>query len=438
MAEYAFFWFKKNPLFLFPTGVFAVLLLVFVAVMLSSIAEQFVGEKLGLCEKNEILKFVGIGMGGVLLALQVMMSHRRAKAMEGTAKAQAKATEEQATANKNTEKGRRQERLKNAIEHLGHDSDSVRLGGAYELFHLAQEAEVLRQTVLDILCAHIRRTTSEDRYRQVHAWRPSEEVQSLLTLLFIQQHDVFEGLHFKLQRSWLNGSELPRARLGSGDLTGVHLKRADLGDACLQGACLNGARLHGASLYRVCLQEADLRNAHLYRATLEAAKLQCANCSGARLRGTDLSWAKLHGAIFFDMAEGGAHFQGGILRNTELHEADLRAAQMQGVTCKMDPGETFAQRMRRSIGRASDFNFAIFSGGLRSDQDVNSRVRDLASESAETLRKALKEHIGKPRRREPPDDSGVVAGSYSEQEANEWIAEYAEAMSDVPNTDDGH
>ena len=35
----------------------------------------------------------------------------------------------------------------------------MRLGGAYELFHLAQDTEELRQTVLDILCAHIRQTT---------------------------------------------------------------------------------------------------------------------------------------------------------------------------------------------------------------------------------------------------------------------------------------
>ena len=46
------------------------------------------------------------------------------------------ATEHQAQANETTEQGQRQERLKNAIEHLGHESASVRLGGAYELFHL--------------------------------------------------------------------------------------------------------------------------------------------------------------------------------------------------------------------------------------------------------------------------------------------------------------
>ena len=119
------------------------------------ISEELTFYLLGKREKFEVLKFLGVGMGGVLLTLQVWMSHKRAKAMESTASAQAKATEEQAKANRNTEQGQRQERLKNAIGHLGHQSDSVRLGGAYELFHLARDTEELRRTVLDILCAHI-------------------------------------------------------------------------------------------------------------------------------------------------------------------------------------------------------------------------------------------------------------------------------------------
>ena len=152
-------------------------------------------------------------MGGVLVALQALMSYKRAKAMEKTAEAQADAAKAQADAVSKTEQGQRQDRLKNAIEHLGHESDSVRLGGAYELFHLAkdtlgEDTENLRQTVLDILCAHIRRTTGESKYREAHKSKPSEEIQSLLTLLFVQKHEVFKGCHINLQESWLNGADL--------------------------------------------------------------------------------------------------------------------------------------------------------------------------------------------------------------------------------------
>ena len=112
-------------------------------------------------KKFRILEFIGVGMGGVLLIIGATIAHRRAVAMEKAAKAQAKAAKAQVKANEGAEDGLRQERLKNAIEHLGHKSDSVRMGGAYELFHLAQDTEYLRQTVMDILCAHIRRTTSK-------------------------------------------------------------------------------------------------------------------------------------------------------------------------------------------------------------------------------------------------------------------------------------
>ena len=118
-------------------------------------------------------------MGGALIALQALMSYKRAKAMEGNSKCASECSFDDGA---RTATGT----IENAIEHLGHESDSVRLGGAYELVHLAEDTKALCQTVLDILCAHIRRTTSEREYRKNHKSKPSEEVQSLLTLLFVR------------------------------------------------------------------------------------------------------------------------------------------------------------------------------------------------------------------------------------------------------------
>ena len=212
-------WWKKiraEPWVALLVSLLAVLSLIFLTVIICD-DPQWIYSRLGIETENgkkyEALKFLGIGMGGLLIALQALMSYRRATAMEDAANAQAKATEHQARANQATEQGQRQERLKNAIEHLGHESDSVRLGGAYELFHLAQDILELRQTVLDILCAHIRRTTGEPEYREKHQLEPSEEIQSLLTLLFVQEHRVFTGLHINLRGSRLNGSSLGQARL---------------------------------------------------------------------------------------------------------------------------------------------------------------------------------------------------------------------------------
>ena len=283
---------RKEPLLSGLIGALGLVVVVFVAVLVFDCVKADILNLLGLekDEKNEALKFLGIGMGGILLVLQALASHKRAKAMEDAVL--------------KTDQGQQQERMKNAIEHLGNASDSVRLGGAYELFHLAEDTEDRgqRQTVLDILCAHIRWTTLERQYRGnsggggggdgyigyrgKYPSDPSEEIQSLLTLLFVQKHKVFTGLDIKLQGSWLNGSDLRRARLDRAELLGAQLDRAELLGAQLHRADLREARLHGADL-----EGAQLHGAHLRRAQLHGADLR-----EARLHGAHLWEAQLHGA----------------------------------------------------------------------------------------------------------------------------------------------
>ena len=413
---------KENLFSIFQTaliGLLVVLVVVFGVVMIPENPE-WIFNLLGIAQNGEpkykALKFLGIGMGGVLVALQALMSYKRAKAMEETANAQVKATEEQAKANLYTEQGQQQERLKNAIEHLGHEKDSVRLGGAYELFHLAEDTEYLRQTVLDILCAHIRRTTGESEYRETHKSKPSEEIQSLLTLLFVQKHGVFTDLSVNLQGSWLNGAELSEADLRWAELSRAHLQGVFLSEAHLQGALFLHARMQGAYLVRARLDGAFLYDAQLQGANLGVAYLRGADLWDAQLQGVNLAKVQLQGAIL-----GGVRLQGAHFFKTELH----------GVRCEEDISGSFEQRMRQSIGQESDLSWVIFAGGL-SEDDVDSLVKDLNDEEANELREKLMPHLGKPESKELPEDSGAITGSYTKEEAEQWIAEYEKAMSEVP------
>ena len=412
--------FKTNPVSAVLVGLSGIILVIllsaFVSVMFCETCEGWVGERLGLYAKNSILKFLGIGMGGVLLALQALMSYRRAKALEDTAsaqakaaKAQARATKEQAKANQTIEQGQRQERLKNAIEHLGHASDSVRLGGAYELFHLAEDTEELRQTVLDILCAHIRRTTGGEEYRAKHKAKPSEEIQSLLTLLFVQEHDVFKGFHINLQGSWLNGANLRKARLEKADLASVHLRGANLREAQIQGA--------------------DLREAQMQGSDLSMAQIQGSDLFMAQIQGSDLFMAQIQGS---DLRR--AQIQGAALLRAQMQGADLFMAQMQGATCSVDVLlSSWEDRIRELIGDETDLSEVIFGGGL-SREDVDSLVQGLPAEKAKDLRERLT-HVGEPESHELPEGSGAITGAYTEEEAKQWIAEYNKAMSEVPGSD---
>ena len=397
----------------------------------------------------QILEFIGVGMGGVLLAIGATTANRRAKAMEKTAHAQAKAAKAQADANKGAEDGRRQERLKNAIEHLGHESDSVRLGGAYELFHLARDTEDLRQTVMDILCAHVRRMTGQDEYREKHRSKPSTEIQSLLTLLFMQEHTVFKGRRIDLQGSWLNGASLTSARLQGADLSRAQLRGANLSLAQLQEANLHRAELQEANLHGTELQEADLHEVELQGmdliqtqlqgANLYTAQLQGANLNGAELQGSDLIRAQLQGVNFYAAQLQGAKLhraklQGASLYVTQLQGAALSEVQLQGVTCRCVTDSPFEMRIRMNVGQKSDLSRAVFQGGL-DRKYVDIITVSLSEGKTKELREILEPHIGKPASHELPEDSGAIVGTYTEEEAEQWIAEYEEAMRGVPKAD---
>ena len=424
-------WFKRHLFSCFQNTLifFLVLLLAtFVAVMVWECAEKCMLELFGLSSKSGVLKFIGIGMGGVLIALQALMSYKRAKAMEDTAKAQADAVS-------NTEQGLRQERLKNAIEHLGHEKDSVRLGGAYELFHLAEDTKELRQTVLDILCAHIRQTTGESAYRKTHQSEPSEEVQSLLTLLFVQKHDVFKGCPINLQGSWLNGVDLKEARLEKAVLIKAHLQRSDLRRANLQEAELLESHLQDADLRKANLRVANLEKACLQGADLRYARLHGTNLFRACLQGADLHQAQLQGAELIE-----AQLQGANLGGAQLQGANLGRAQLQGVGGMRKGGNTFKKRIRESTNKETDLLDVFFEGGL-APNDVDSIVEDLPDRIAKRLREILEPHIiGKPMSDRLPAER-LTTGTYTEEEAEKWIAEYDKATSEVPtsntNTGDG-
>ena len=365
--------------------------------------------------------------------LQALIANKRAKAMEEAAAAQASAAREQARANLNTENGQRQERLKNAIEHLGSDSDSVRLGGAYELFHLAEDTASLRQTVLDILCAHVRRTTGDDGYVARYESRPSGEIESLLAQLFVHGHRVFSGLRVNLSESWLSGADLRGARLAGADLRSAHLEKALLEDAHLERADLSGARLRGARLGHACMREASLVNVHLQGAQLENAELQGALIHGGRLAGATIRGGSLQGADLMSAQMNGVDLGSAGLEGARLSWAGLEGATLDGANLRGagDPSWSglapYAIRIRESIGKDSNLS-NVLTGGLEKER-VDQIVSELESqERGDSLAQQLRPFIGAPYRRGLPEDHGAILGYYGQEDAERWIAEHESAI----------
>ena len=220
--------------------------------------------------------------------------------------------------------------------------------------------------------------------------KPSEEIQSLLDM-FVQDHEIFKGLPINLRRSRLNGA----------DLQGAHLEKAVLAKAHLQGADLSGAHLQGADLSGAHLQGADLSGAHL---------------QGALLRGTQFQGANLSGA----------HLQGSLLPRAQFQGANLSGTDMRGASNQGNLSYPFALRMRKGIGGTDALAGATFEGDL-SEEDMASLVEGLSDEKVTELRELLTPHIGRLASNQPPNSA--ITGTYTAEEAEQWIAEYEEVMS---------
>ena len=138
-------------------------------------------------------------MGGILIALQALMSYRRAKAMEDDREIAGRCCTENRTrsAAGAPEKRHRTPRGINRTPYAweGPTNSSIWLK---TLWTKRRKKICARQCwIFSALISARRRAESE--YRETHKSKPSEEVQSLLTLLFVQKHEVFKGCHINLQ-----------------------------------------------------------------------------------------------------------------------------------------------------------------------------------------------------------------------------------------------
>ena len=295
-------------------------------------------------DETETAKFAAYLTGGILLLAQVRASSKRAQAADDTVKL--------------VEKGNIAERFKNAIEHLGNESASIRLGGIYALHHIAQDVEEYRERIFEILCAHIRETTTQSGYeplqysikeRQSESesglvspdrddWlpvgkvKPSREIQSILKLLLIDSPgcDIYTEFIANLEHSDLKGTALGNTNLQDANFFNTNLNSALFDNAELQGANFEGADLQSANFPDASLQDTDFYDAALQGAYFGGADLQHAVFLKANLNSTTFISAELKRANFGEADLYHANFKGADLQNASFFNANLQGTHLTG------------------------------------------------------------------------------------------------------------
>ena len=370
-----------------------ILAVIFFAVIFSDQALAFMRHLLGTDSKRETLTFIMFGIGGLALLHWAVSAEKQTKAMNDMIRNQVKKSG--LTGAGRTQERLTQEHLKASIEHLGSPKESVRIGAAYELYHLAKNREC-REIACDILCGYIKQKTREENYRKQQKNKPSGEIKIFLNLLCGEGESPFR-----------------KCRKCQTDLSSSFLRGADLSGAYLQGADLSGAYLQGANLSEAQLQGADLSEAQLQGANLSEAQRQGANLSEAQLQGANLQWAEMQGA----------NLQWAEMQGTGLWKSHLQGVSSSGELSKM----SFQDRIRARTGEEGDFTNAVFSGGLDADQVkeiIASMPGAMDDKRKEEMKNRLNEHVDKEAGRKLPDNSGAITGAYNKDEAEKWITDY--------------
>ncbi len=273
------------------------------------------------------------------------------------------------------EEGNRQTVFRDAVTHLGSESVVTRVAGVYMLHGLVYREESMHPVIGETLLAHIRVVTQESEYQEKNKSRPSSDIQLLLDFLFRSKERVlFKTQRVNLLQACLRGANLMKARLQKADLIGAQLQ---------------GAQLQRIDLRKAQLQGADLRKAQLQGADLRGTQLQGANLSGAQLQGANLIEAQLQGAF-----------------STEPFRIDL---------------VPFEEQIHSRIGEESALSGVVFSGGLT--QEEVDKI-----EGTDHLKSELQSHVGEDASYGLPEDSGAITGKYTQEDADNWIAEYRKAF----------
>ena len=306
---------------------------------------------------------------------------------------------------------------------LANGNEIARISAVQSAIQVARESKSLskekglriRNRVMEDICSHVRRTTGDKEYQSKHKEEPSHEIQTILTHTFVKNGDVFEGCTINLEESYLKGADLERARLEYANLSLARIQSTKLHFAKLQCADLTMANLQGAYLYRAWLQGAILTGAWMQGSGLMNANLHGTALDQANLQGAELENTKLQGALLCK-----ADLRGG--RRSNFH-----VPVDEQIVCSLyPPSAHFESRIRNLVDKNSILTGTIFSGGLQK-KGLDILCKGLSADHAKALRAELTPHVGKPISNKLPEDSWAITGSYTEDEAEQWIKEYREA-----------
>ncbi|MEP1080139.1 pentapeptide repeat-containing protein [Leptolyngbya sp. PL-A3] len=216
----------------------------------------------------ELIQLVATVVGGIAIFWNIIIARR-----------QLVATQEQNIT----------DRFSKAVEQLGHDSTSVRIGGIYALLRVTQDSPRDHWTIMEILASFVRDKCGLGGEKLAsNSVKYQKDVQSAISVLGHRDRtkDPIDG------ELYLNYNDLREVAFFDSDHSNTYFHGSDLRKSNFSGTNLKNCEFRKSTLCETNLEQANLSNANLVEANLKEAKLQGCNLQGADLQDADLTGAK--------------------------------------------------------------------------------------------------------------------------------------------------
>jgi len=279
-----------------PTIWLVVFLIIFLYPFYCPLITQVTGYKLselytfGLL-RNEFM-LVWIALGGIIgIIVTVEQTQKRIFLQEQQQESQRVQFQ---TQNEKQDKQLLDNRFSSCVELLGNPKESARIGCAYNLYFLADECpEDYLHPICEILCAHIRTMTNEKTYQEKYREKPSNEMQTVLNLLF--QKDRHDNLIFEKCFKNLEG-----AFLGGFVLSNTILSNVNFRSATLSIVDFESASFHKVDFVNASLRNVNFNSAELYNVNFMFSSFSYVGFYGASLSQVDFRHVKLSDVDFWN------------------------------------------------------------------------------------------------------------------------------------------
>ena len=233
----------------------------------------------------------------------------------------------------------RETRFSSGVELLGNMNESARIGGAYNLFFLANEyPDEYLIPVCEIFCAHIRTITSSKEYQIKH--KTSNEIQTLINFLFKRNNTslIFEHCNKNLQGTFLDGTNFKESKLDNVDFDYSTLLNIDFNYDTLTSVYCDNSKLKNITfrqneLFSVYIQDAEVTNVNFFNSELRNVRFGDSKLTNVKFPFSTLYWVRFDGAklinIDFKYADIDAiTLSGTILDGHKLEDIENRSREL--------------------------------------------------------------------------------------------------------------